>query len=142
MIAGKGPNMENFAHEIKRFLRHMALWILLVSAGLYFMGCADKIPGFLLGATASVIYLLLAGYRVYKSTTLPPRKAVAYMRTGWLIRLIFVFSVLVVSVKLPQVDFLAAVGGLLLFQMVILFNGYNPIVRSIIAKDFTTKGVR
>jgi hypothetical protein len=77
----------------------------------------------MVGAATSVIYLLLICYRVRRAAALQTREAVAYMRTGWFIRLAFVVMVFAAALKVPAVDFVFAVIGLLSLQIAIFLNG-------------------
>lgn len=125
---------QELARTAKGFLLQIAVWAGLVTAGLIFGGHGDKVPGYLVGVTVSLTYCLLICYRVKKSAALPPKEAVAYMRMGWLIRLSFIVLILVWSLKVPAINFLAAVAGLLSLQIVIFFHGTY-----IVAKRFLTK---
>jgi len=83
----------------------------------------------LVGVAASVVYLLLICYRVRRAAALPVREAVAYMRTGWFIRLAFIVLVLAAVLKMPAIDFVFAVVGLLSLQIAIFLNGLYLVVK-------------
>lgn len=119
---------------VKSLLAMMAALIALVSAGLLVTGHGAKILGLLVGAFTSVVYLLLACYRVRRAAALPTRQAVAYMRTGWFIRLAFIVLMLTAALKAPVVDFVFAVVGLLSLQAAIFLNGLFLVVKRSITK--------
>ena len=121
---------QDFAVEIKRTLLQMVGWgvFTIISAGL--MGFDFLILGLVVGNVASIIYFLLMGYRVKRAAQLPPEKAIASMRAGWLVRLAFIVLVLVLSLHLPQISFGAAAVGLFSLQFVIFFNAVYFVGRN------------
>lgn len=118
-----------FTGAVKGMLIMMALWGLLVTAVLWLAGHGDKILGYLVGTAVSAVYFLLICYRVRRSAALPTRQAVVYMRTGWLIRLSFIVLVLAWSLKVPAINFAAAVAGLLSLQIVLFLQGLFMIMK-------------
>ena len=68
----------------------------------------DLFWGGVLGCSAGVLYQYLLIRRLNKAATMEPRMGILYVATGWLSRLILAASVLVIAVKLEQVDALAA----------------------------------
>ncbi len=126
---GQAGAEREFAAGIKSLLVHMAALVALITAGLLATGHGEKIPGLLVGVAASVVYLLLICYRVRRAAALPVREAVAYMRTGWFIRLAFIVLVLAAVLKMPAIDFVFAVVGLLSLQIAIFLNGLYLVVK-------------
>ncbi|WP_312523821.1 ATP synthase subunit I [Anaerospora sp.] len=114
--------MNEYIGLLKRILTHLLAWIVLFVVGLYGTGNESWILGFIVGAGASIVYFMLMSYRIFKSSELVPAKAVSYMRAGWLIRLIFVVLVLILSLKIPGIHFLAAVVGLFSLQFIIVLE--------------------
>lgn len=125
---------QEFASGIKSFLLRIGLWIVVVGLGLFFSGHMDLFPGFMVGTAVSLIYAFLVGYRVKRSAALPPKEAVAYMRTGWLVRLSFIILVLTLSLKMPQINFPAVVVGLFSLQIVIMFHGTYLVAKRFLKK--------
>lgn len=126
--------MQEFTVQVKRTLCQMAALLAVLAAGAWLTGRAAAIPGLLLGGAASAVYFLLMGYRVRRSAALPPERAVTYMRTGWLVRLSFVVLILILSLKVPQIDFVAAVVGLFSLQAVVIFDAIFTVARSFFRK--------
>ncbi len=118
----------------RRLLLQLVAWTALVVATLYFTGHDDKISGFLAGTAISILYGLLVCYRVWRSVLLPTNKAVAYMRTGWLVRLAFVVLALAWSLKVPSLRFGAVVAGLLSLQLMLFINGFYLVIRHFVTK--------
>ncbi|MDT8903752.1 ATP synthase subunit I [Anaeroselena agilis] len=118
----------------RKLLLQLSAWAATVVGVLYFTGHGDKIAGFLAGTAISAVYGLLVCYRVRRSASLSPQKAVAYMRTGWLIRLAFIVLALAWSLKVPSLNFGAVVAGLLSLQIIIFVNGFYLVVRHSTAK--------
>lgn len=83
-----------------------------------------------MGIMTSVIYFLLMCYRVSKSANMSVAKAISYMRIGWLMRLTFVAIMLLLSIKIPSLDFLSSVIGLFSLQVVLIFNAGIIIIKS------------
>lgn len=124
--------MQEFLIEVRKTLVHMVLWAVFLVGGAWTGGKTELVPGLLLGITASILYFLLMCHRVNKSADMPPAKAVSYMRAGWLIRLSFVVAVLIVSIKIPSVNFMAAVVGLFSLQIVLYANAVIIVVKGVL----------
>jgi hypothetical protein len=125
---------QDFTAGVKRLLLHMAILVAATALGLLAAGHGGKITGLVFGAVTSATYFLLICYRVRRVAAMPAREAVAYMRTGWLVRLAFIVVMLAVALKVPAVDFIFAVIGLLSFKIAILLNGLYLIVRRSVTK--------
>jgi hypothetical protein len=125
---------QELARGINSFLLQIGLWVAVVAVALFLTGHMGLIPGFIVGTAVSLIYAFLVGYRIRRSATLPPKEAVAYMRTGWLIRLAFIILVLIWSLKMPQINFPAVVVGLFSLQIVILFQGIYLVAKRFLIK--------
>ncbi|HWQ61189.1 MAG TPA: ATP synthase subunit I [Negativicutes bacterium] len=131
---GQSGVEREFAAGVKSLLVSMAALIALIAAGLLVAGHGEKIPGLVVGAVTSVVYLLLICYRVRRAASLPTREAVAYMRTGWFLRLAFIVLMMAVALKVPAVDFVFAVVGLLSLQIAIFLNGLFLVVKRSMTK--------
>ena len=127
--------MQDLMAEIRQTLLYMVAWGIFASANLIVGGHAELLPGFLLGWFASLIYFLLMTSRIKKSLTVPPQKAVAFMRMGWYIRLSFVLMVLIISVKVPQISFWAAVVGLFSYQCVLILTAVLFVLKGAVTKN-------
>ncbi len=125
---------QEFAAGVKRLLLHMAVLVAVLAAGLLAAGHGEKVSGLIVGAVTSATYFLLICYRVRRAVAMPPREAVAYMRTGWFVRLAFIVVMLAVALKVPAIDFIFAVIGLLSFQIAILLDGLYLVVRRSVTK--------
>jgi hypothetical protein len=114
--------MEDFTIQVRRTLLQMTMLVTAEAVVAAAAGHASVIPGLVLGAAGSGVYFLLMGYRVRRAAELPADKAVAYTRAGWIVRLSFIVLILVLSLKIPQVNFPAAVLGLFSLQIVLIVN--------------------
>lgn len=123
---------DNYTGQVRRTLLHLLAWGLFITIGALVSGRISIIPGLLTGWTGSVLYFLLMCRRVKKSAELPPEQAVASMRTGWLLRYGFMVSMLVLSVHVPGIDFLAAVVGLFSLHIVLFLNAVGIVVSGLI----------
>jgi hypothetical protein len=132
--AGFADSRQDLFGVAQKLLLQLTAWTAVIAAVLYFAGHGDKIAGFLIGVAISAVYGLLVCYRVRRSASLPPQKAVAYMRTGWLIRLTFIVLALAWSLKVPSLHFGAVVAGLLSLQIVIFLNGFFLVIRHSVIK--------
>jgi hypothetical protein len=74
------------------------------------------------GTLVGALYYLQLCYRIHKSAGMPPAKAVAYMRIGWVLRLILIVLVLGLAAYTEAFSFWAAVAGLFFLQLVIVIN--------------------
>lgn len=133
VIVFKAGFADNYVVQVRRtLLQLLALGLFMTLSAL----AADQtlvIPGLLIGWTSSVIYFLLMCRRVKQSAELPPGQALASMRAGWLIRLGFIIAILVLSVRVPGIDFWAAVVGLFSLHIVLLINAVYIVVCGLIA---------
>lgn len=100
----------------------LCVWTLFLIVSAVISGVSEKIPGFLLGVGTSAVYLVLMAKRVEKSAGLPVSAAVFSMRVGWGLRLAFVVMMLIISLKVPGIDFIAAVVGLFSLHIIMLFS--------------------
>lgn len=131
---GQAGAERELAAGVKSLLIHMAALIAFISAALLVAGRGEKILGLLVGAGTSAVYLLLVCYRVRRAAVLPTREAVAFMRTGWFIRLAFIVMMLTAALRVPVIDFVFAVVGLLSLQIAIFLNGLFLVVKRSMTK--------
>lgn len=131
---GRSGAEREFAAGVKSLLVNMAAVTALIAAGLLIAGHGEKILGLAVGAITSAVYLLLISYRVRRAAALPAREAIAYMRTGWFLRLAFIIIMMAVALKVPVVDFAFAVIGLLSLQIAIFLNGLFLVVKRSVTK--------
>jgi hypothetical protein len=106
-------------------------WAGFVVLSAYFTGHLAIVPGFLFGFGASVVYFALMFSRVKKCADMPTERAIAYMRFGWVIRLVFVLAVLSIALKIPGIEFLAAVAGLLSLKIVIVAEAFIIVTQGL-----------
>ncbi len=123
--------MQEFVIEVRRTLIHMLVWAAFVIVSAWTGGKTDLILGLILGITGSILYFLLMCYRIRKSADMSKEKAVTYMRVGWLIRLSFIVAILIVSLKVPSVNFLAAVVGLFSLQIILYGKAVLTVVQGV-----------
>ena len=126
--------MQEFFVEIQRTLVYMLAWVSFLIVGCLTGGRAEFVPGLILGSSGSIIYFLLLSYRIKNSATMTPEQAVGYMRSGWLIRLVFVTAILIVSLKIPAIDFLAAVVGLFSLQFILYAQAVLTVLKGLLCK--------
>ncbi|MBP2637707.1 MAG: hypothetical protein H6Q72_3614 [Firmicutes bacterium] len=117
---------------IRQFLLHMLLWGLVIILGASLFRKVYIMPGFLIGWTSSLFYFLYMCHKVKKSAELPQGKAIASMRTGWLFRYGFMISILVLSVKIPGINFWAAVVGLFSLHIVLMLQAVCIVVSGLV----------
>lgn len=131
--------MQEFVWEIKRTLRQLGIWALLLVSSASLVGYAWLVPSLLFGVMAGMLYFLQLCYRLHKSADLPVGKAVTYMRIGCLLRLGFIVLVLLLAMYLPNINFWAVVAGLFSLQMIIIMNA---IVKVLKKEKRTKKGCK
>lgn len=129
----KAEFADSYTGQVKRTLTHVIAWGVFITLSAFVSGRLSIVPGLLTGWTASVIYFLLMCRRVKKSSELPPDEALASMRAGWLMRYGFMISVLVLAVKIPGIDFWAAVVGLFSLHIVLMLHAVCIVVSGLIA---------
>ncbi|BBB91523.1 MAG TPA: ATP synthase subunit I [Methylomusa anaerophila] len=132
--------MNDFTGEIRRTVWGVLAWGLVTLLGAYLTERQRLVPGFLLGFAASIIYYTLMCFRIKRSVDLPPERAIGYMRSGWLIRLSFIVMILIISLRIPGVDFWSAVVGMFSLQIVFLLNAAIIVAAGLISRIGRTSG--
>lgn len=127
--------MQEYVVEIKKTIMQMIVWGILICASAYFTGNSEKIVGLTMGIFTSVIYFLLMGYRIKKSAEMPVNRALLYTKVGWLIRLSFIVAMLLLSIKLPGIDFWSAVFGLFTLQIILFLQAVVLVTKSFFIKS-------
>jgi len=126
--------MQEYVIEIKKTVLQMLVWGTCISVAAYFMGFSERLAGLILGISTSVVYFLLMCYRIKKSADMPVHNALLYMRVGWLMRLSFIVIMLLLSVKIPGIDFWSAVFGLFTLQIVMFLQAAVIVTKSFFVK--------
>ena len=126
--------MQEFFVEIQRTLVYMLVWAAFLIVGCFTGGRPEFIPGLILGSSGSIIYFLLLSYRIKNSAAMKPEQAVGYMRSGWLIRLTFITAILIMSLKIPAIHFLAAVVGLFSLQIILYAQAVFTVLKGLLSK--------
>jgi hypothetical protein len=124
---------EDYSGQVRQTLLHLLAWGLFITLSALLSKQILLIPGLVTGWTSSVIYFLLMCRRVKKSLDLPPEKALASMRAGWLVRFVFMISILVLASNVPGINFWAAVVGLFSLHIVLMVNAVCIVVSGLIA---------
>jgi len=122
--------MQEYFIKIKHTVLQIVALGSIICISAYYSGYAWCIPGVMLGIFTSIMYFLLMCYRVYKTADMPATRALSYMRTGWAIRLIFIVMMLVISLRVPVIDFLSSLVGMFTLQMVMFLNALVLITKS------------
>lgn len=126
--------MNELTVEIKKILIYTIAWGLFLIVGALWRGDVAAVYGFALGTFGSIIYLLLMGYRVQRSSTLPPKEAGIYMRLGWLIRLSLIVCILLIAIRLPFLNFWAVVVGLFSHHIVTVYSAVIFVIKTFLNK--------
>ncbi|WP_371363159.1 hypothetical protein SRRS_41140 [Sporomusa rhizae] len=124
---------DNYVGQVQKTLLHLLALGVFLTISAFLSDKVFFIPGLLVGWTSSVLYFLLLCRRVKKSAELPPDKALASMRAGWVLRFGFMIAMLVLSVKVPGIDFWAAVVGLFSLHIVLVLNAVYFVVFELIS---------
>ncbi len=124
---------DNYVGQVRKTLLHLLALGMFLTISAFLSDKVFLIPGLLVGWTSSVLYFLLLCRRVKRSAELPPDKALASMRAGWVLRFGFMIAMLVLSVKVPGIDFWAAVVGLFSLHIVLVLNAVYFVVSELIA---------
>lgn len=126
--------MQEYVIEIKKTVLHMFVWGISICVAAYFMGLSERLAGLSIGIFTSVVYFLLMCYRIQKSADMPIHKALLYMRAGWLMRLLFIVVMLLLSVKIPGIDFWSAVFGLFTLQIVMFLQAAVLVAKNLFVR--------
>jgi len=122
--------MQEYFIKIKQTLLQIVALGTIICISAYYTGYAWCIPGIILGNFTSILYFLLLCYRVYKAADMPAERALSYMKLGWALRLIFIVLMLLISLRVPTIDFLSSVVGMFTLQMVMFLNALVLIAKS------------
>jgi hypothetical protein len=127
--------MQEYVIEIRKTVLHMFVWGISICAVAYFMGLSERLAGLSIGIFTSIVYFLLMCYRIQKSADMPIHRALLYMRVGWLMRLLFIVVMLLLSVKIPGIDFWSAVLGLFTLQIVMFLQAAVIVTKSFFVRS-------
>ena len=84
------------------------------------LGYSRLVAGFALGTAFSMANCTMLGKQLKRAADLPVDKAVAQIQAGWLARLSLAVVLLALSSRFAEINFLAAVAGFFLFQLVLV----------------------
>jgi hypothetical protein len=127
--------MQEYVIEIRKTVLHMFVWGISICVVAYFMGLSERLAGLSIGIFTSIVYFLLMCYRIQKSADMPIHRALLYMRVGWLMRLLFIVVMLLLSVKIPGIDFWSAVFGLFTLQIVMFLQAVVIVTKSFFVRS-------
>ena len=110
--------MEGF--NLPRTLLIILGWGAFMAGAAYLDGRYTIGNGLLLGALTGAISFVQLQFQIKKSAKMDPVRAAAYIQAGWLLRLLLVVAVLIVSVLMPEVSFVAALTGFFIIWFALL----------------------
>lgn len=122
--------MLDYFSEVKCVFRVLAAVGGLAYAVLLIWGKLALANGLLAGLLIGAIYFWMMCFRIRKTAELPLRKAMVHMRTGWLVRLIFVGCSALLAMQIPYLDILGVIAGLFLLHMVVFLHAVRLAVRA------------
>ena len=126
--------MQDFAAIYKKTFLYIIAWGLFTTGTAFLAGRLSVGYGLLLGTLASILCFLHLAYQVNKCAGMPPDMAAAYVQAGWLVRLSIVLLVLVLSILLPQVSFVAAIAGFFTLQIVLILGAFIHLLKDTLVK--------
>ena len=126
--------MQEYIVTIKKTILLMATWGIFICTAAYLTGQSERLAGLAIGIFTSIVYFLLMCYRINKSADMPVHRALLYMRVGWLIRLLFIVMMLLLSVKMPGIDFWSAIFGLFTLQIIMFLEAAVIVTKSFFMK--------
>lgn len=113
---------------ISDVFKAVLLLVLLISAG-FFLFIPSYMPyilGLILGATVSFLGFIELAFTITKAVKMEPSKANAYSAFKYHLRLIIFAAVILASIKLPQLDVVGTIVGLLSVKLVIyIMNAFS-----------------
>ena len=122
--------MQEYFVKIKNTVLQIVTVGIIICISAYYTGYAWCIPGFILGIFTSILYFLLMCYRIYKTVDMPAQQALSYMKLGWVLRLSFIIMMLLISLRVPVINFGSSVIGMFTLQMVMFLNALVLITKS------------
>ena len=122
--------MQEYFIRIKQTVLQIVVLGTIICISAYYKGYTWCIPGFILGTFTSIMYFLLMCYRVYKAADMPAEQALSYMKLGWVLRLSFIVMMLLISLRVPVINFGSSVVGMFTLQMVMFLNALVIIIKS------------
>lgn len=110
--------MEGF--NLPRTLLLILGWGAFMAGAAYLDGRTTIGNGLLAGALTGAISFVQLHFQIKKSAKMQPDRAAAYIQAGWLLRLLLIVAVLIVSILMPQVSFMAALAGFFMIWFALL----------------------
>jgi hypothetical protein len=114
---------------VRAILVQMAAAGMLFSLVLFLTDRSHLVVGFVLGLAASMFNCILLGRQLKKTAELPMEKAIAQVQTGWFVRLFLAILLLALSALFAEINFLAALAGFFVFQIVLVLRAAFAFMR-------------
>lgn len=105
--------MREFRQEITGTLIGVALYWLIGSGIFYLVGLSSWLAGFALGCASGAVHYSLLAIRLSRVTEMSARKAMIFMRVGFILRFAFVVLVLVFAMQVSRVFFASCAVGVI-----------------------------
>lgn len=90
--------------------------------------------GLLLGIIVGIVYTYLLFNRLIRTTHMPANKAVAFMRVGYVMRLILVMAVMYLTISTPLLDIYGVAFGLFIAPIISVVDFNISLI-----KDYRTQ---
>ena len=105
--------MREFRQEVRGTLIGVALYWLVGSGIFYMIGLTAWPAGFALGCASGAVHYILLAMRLSRAAEMSAKKAMMFMRVGFILRFVFVALVLVFASQVSRVFFASCAVGVI-----------------------------
>ncbi|MBR0325518.1 MAG: hypothetical protein IIX11_05225 [Selenomonadales bacterium] len=105
--------MREFRQEVRGTLIGVVLYWLVGSGLLYMMELTTWLAGFALGCASGAVHYILLAMRLSRAAEMSAKRAMMFMRVGFILRFVFVALVLVFASQVSRIFFASCAVGVI-----------------------------
>ena len=105
--------MREFRQEVRGTLIGVALYWLVGSGLFCLVGASSWLAGFALGCASGAVHYILLAMRLSRAAEMSAKKAMMFMRVGFILRFVFVALVLVFASQVSRIFFASCAVGVI-----------------------------
>lgn len=121
-------------YQAKQLVWQLVGWGIVAAGGAWLQGDTAAAAGVTLGIVVSIVNFLLMCRKVKQIAGMPVEKAVAYMRLGWIQRLVLVVAVVFIAIKTPGIQVWGVIVGIVSLYVLIGINAWLFAFRQMVRK--------
>ncbi|ERT62003.1 ATP synthase subunit I [Megasphaera vaginalis (ex Srinivasan et al. 2021)] len=121
--------MDEFVRYVKKTLLRLTALTLVGAAVMAAAGKYGLLSGWFIGSLLNIVYFLMLSSRLFRSAKMQPVKALHFIRTGAVIRLLLIVLAVILVLQFPQINIFSFVGGIFTYRLLIFAETVSIFVR-------------